>query len=268
MRTRTRLPLTAALAVLVAGCSAGTGAPAPTTGGGPPIASAPAGPKGLEGRTFLATDAVGRTLVPGSVVRVSFQAGRVGATGGCNSMGGPYTIAGDRLTVGQLTMTEMACAPALMDQDQWLAGLLDRSTIGLAGDTLTLAKDATRLTLLDREVADPDRPLVGTRWVVDGLVEGDAISSVPAGVVATLTFSADSVEVETGCNRGGGAVTLTDRTITFGPFVSTKMACQGGSVEIERILMATLKGEVRYTITAAALVLDAGAAGLTARATP
>jgi heat shock protein HslJ len=268
MRTRTRLLLSAALAVFVAACSAGTGAPAPTAGADPPITSAPAGPKGLVGRTFLAADAVGHTLVPGSVVRVSFQAGQVGATGGCNSMGGPYTIAGDRLTVGQLAMTEMACAPALMDQDQWLASLIDGATVRLEGDTLTLAKAATALTLVDREVADPDRPLVGTRWVVDGLVEGDAVSSVPAGVVAVLTFSADRVEVETGCNRGGGAVTLADRTITFGPVISTKMACQGGSVQVERILMATLNGEVRYTITAGALTLDAGAAGLTARATP
>jgi heat shock protein HslJ len=268
MRTRTRLPLTAALALLVAACSAGTGAPAPTASGDPLIASSPAGPEGLEGRTFLATDAVGRTLVPRTVVRVSFQEGQVGASGGCNSMGGPYTIAGGRLAVAQLAMTEMACEPALMDQDQWLAGLLDGSTIGLAGDTLTLAKDATRLSLLDREVADPDRPLVGTRWVVDGLVEGDAVSSVPAGAVAALTFSADRVEVETGCNRGGGAVTLTDRTITFGPVISTKMACQSSSVQVERVLIATLNGEVRYTITAGALILDAGAAGLTARATP
>ena len=271
MRTRTRLLLTAALAVLVAACSAGTGIPAPTTSGDRPSASAPGdlhGLEGVEGRTFLATGAVGRIIAPGSRMRVSFAGGQLGASGGCNSMGGPYRIEGGRLVVGQLAMTEMACAAVLMDQDQWLASLLDGATVRLDGDTLTLAKAGARLTMVDREVVDPDRPLVGTRWVVDGLVEGDAVSSVPPGVVAALTFSADSVEVETGCNRGGGAVTVTDRAITFGPVISTKMACQGGSVQVERVLMATLNGEVRYTITAATLTLDAGAAGLTLRAAP
>ena len=85
-------------------------------------------------------------------------------------MGGAYVINGERLAVEQMMTTEMACEPALMEQDQWLAALLDGAIVALAGDTLTLAKDGDRLSLLDREVADPDRPLIGTRWIVDGLV--------------------------------------------------------------------------------------------------
>ena len=46
----------------------------------------------------------------------------------------------------------------------------------------------------DREVADPDRPLEGTRWVVDGIVAGDAVLSIPAGVTAALTRKACAPE--------------------------------------------------------------------------
>ena len=261
-------------ALLLGACTGGGGAgggggaatPAPSVSPGSPN-DAPARP-GLEDRTFLATAAVGRALVPGSQVRVSFLGGQVSASGGCNGMGGPYAVAGDRLRVGELATTEMACEPALMDQDQWLAGHLDGATITLAGDTLTLANDGVGLILLDREVADPDRPLIGTRWVVDGLVSADAISRVPAGVVAALTFAAGRVDVEAGCNRGGGAVTVTDATLTFGPIALTKMACEDGAMQVERAVTAALSGEVRYTIEAGTLTLDAGAAGLTLRATP
>jgi heat shock protein HslJ len=165
-------------------------------------------------------------------------------------------------------MTEMACEAALMDQDAWLANLLDGATIRLEGDTLTLAKPAAGLTLVDREVADPDRPLAGTRWVVDGLITGDAVSSVPGGVVAALTFSDGRVEVEAGCNRGGGAVTATEPTLTFGPIALTKMACDPVAMEVERLVSEVLSGDVRYAIEADTLTLDAGAAGLTLRAAP
>jgi heat shock protein HslJ len=262
MRSRPLLLLAAVLAVLVAACSAGTGTPEPTVGGGPPAAGDTGG---LEGRAFLATDAIGRALVPGSLVRISFADGQVGASGGCNSMGGPYAIDGDHLVVRQLAMTEMACEPRLMGQDAWLASLLDGATIRLDGDTLTLSNDGAALTLVDREVADPDRPLVDTRWIVDGLVTGDAVSSVPVGVVAALTFSDGRVEVEAGCNRGGGAVAATDVTLTFGPIALTKMACEGGAMEVERLVSEVLSGRVQYTIEAGTLTLDAGAAGLTLR---
>lgn len=268
MRSRPLLHLAAVLAVLavlVAACSAGAGTLAPTPGGDPPAAAAPGG---VEGRTFLATDAFGRALVPGSRVRISFADGQIGASGGCNSMGGPYAIDGDRLVVRQLAMTEMACEPRLMDQDAWLASLLDGATIRLDGDTLTLSNDGAALNLVDREVADPDRPLVDTRWIVDGLVTGDAVSSVPVGVVAALTFTAGRVDVEAGCNRGGGAVAATDVTLTFGPIALTKMACEVGAMAVERLVSDVLSGSVQYTIEAGTLTLDAGAAGLTLRAAP
>lgn len=259
------MPLAILPALLLSACTGAGGGPTP---GSPGDSSDGSGRQGLEGRTFLATAAVGRSLVPGSIVRLSFAAGQLGASGGCNSIGGAYTIDGDRLIAGQMAMTEMACEPALMAQDAWLAGLLDGATIALAGDTLTLAKDGARLSLLDREVADPDRPLVGTRWIVDGLVSADAVSSVPVGVTAALTFSEGRVEVEAGCNRGGGAVTVTDTTLAFGLIGLTKMACEGGAMEVERAVSAVLTGEVGYEIEAETLTLDAGPFGLMLRAVP
>ena len=255
---RPALALALASAVLVGACF----------GGG----SASAGPGGssldLDGRAFLSTDVQGRTIVAGTTVRISFENGQLGASAGCNSMGGPYRIDGGRLVTGQLAMTEMACEPALMEQDRWVAELLGASAITLDGGTLTLANEQIRLTLLDREVADPDRPLLGTRWIVDGLISGDAVSSVPIGVTAALTFSDGRVDVEAGCNEGGGPVQFGDGTLTFGPIGLTKKACEQVRMAVEQPVVNVLSGSVDYEIEAGALTLRAGGLGLILRAAP
>lgn len=256
MQHRTLLTLALAWAFLLGACGGGGSAAPGPTGQSP------------EGRTFLSTGVEGRALVAGSTVRLAFENGQVSANAGCNSMGGPYRIDGDRLVTDQLATTEMACEPALMEQDRWLADLLGGATIVLDGDTLTLTKVAVRLTLLDREVADPNRPLLGTRWVVDGLISGGAVSSVPAGVTAALTFSDGRVEVEAGCNTGGGAIRVTETTIDFGPIGLTKMACAPEVMAVEGAVTTVLSGIVGYTIEAGTLALDAGGVGLMLRAAP
>jgi heat shock protein HslJ len=57
--------------------------------------------------------------------------------------------------------TMMACEPsALMDQETWLdAVLTSKPTVAVDGDTLTITADGATVTLVDKEVADPDR-----RW--------------------------------------------------------------------------------------------------------
>lgn len=253
--------------LLVAACSGGAGGGAPTPGpsGSPPDGT---GARGLDGRTFLSTGIEGFILVAGNRVRIAFQDGRVSASGGCNSMSGPYALDGGRLIVRGLATTEMACDPPLMAQDTWLADLLDGATVALDGDVLTLAKGGVVLTLEDREVADPDRPLIGTRWVLDGLVSGDAVSSIPAGVTAALTFSDGRVDVEAGCNQGGGPVEVTDASLAFGSIGLTKTACEPPAMAVEAAVIAVLSGGVAYAIEAGTLTLAAGGAGLILRAAP
>jgi heat shock protein HslJ len=255
------IPTLLAAAVLLVACTGGA-----SPGGSEP--PGPGGPGAIDGRTFLSTAIAGRALVPGSQVRLSFEGDRIGASAGCNSMGGSYAVDGGRLVVGALATTEMGCDPALMDQDTWLGGFLDGASIALAGDMLTLAKDGVTLTLLDREVADPDRPLVGTRWVVDGLVSGDAVSSVPAGVVATLAFSDGEVAVEAGCNSGGGTAEIGETTITFGPIALTEMACGPDAMAVEQAVTAVLSGTADYAIEADSLSLSGAGVGLLLRAAP
>lgn len=258
MRHRTIVAL--AITTALGTACGGGGSASPDPGG-----SAGAG---LDGRTFLSTQVEGRAFVAGTLIRLSFQDGRVGADAGCNSIGGSYALDGDRLVVGDLITTEIGCDPLRMEQDRWVTDLLDGAAVALDGDTLRLTKGGIRVTFLDRRVADPDRPLLGTRWLLEGLVTGGAVASVQAGVVAALTFAGDRVDVEAGCNRGGGSVRISDRRIEFGPIGLTKMACAAGIMAVEQAVTAALRGTVGYIIEADVLTLDSGGTGLILRAAP
>jgi len=75
-------------------------------------------------------------------LQLDFADGRLGVSGGCNRMGGAYTIEKGKLNVGTLTQTQMACEPKLMQADQAISAALsatpDISIENGATPTLTL----------------------------------------------------------------------------------------------------------------------------------
>jgi heat shock protein HslJ len=238
--------------VIVAGCAS---APAPSA------TSATIG-----GHTYLSTEIQGATLAAGTQVRLTFTDGEVNASAGCNMMGGSYAVVDGRLKTSQMFMTEMACDEVRMHQDEWFARFIADVAFTLDGDTLILSDGTVRLTLLDKEVATPDQPLEGTLWRLDGIVSGDAVSSVPAGVTASIRITSDRVDVKPGCNSGGGAADVTADTITFGPIALTKMACEPTAMSVENAVAAVLAGTATYTIDADVLTLKNGSTGLVFRA--
>ena len=227
-----------------------------------------ADPNGGEpwGHTFLSTsvteDGQPRELVPGTRITLNFftDGHRLGAQAGCNQMGGPASFAGGHLVVNDMSTTEMGCDPPRHAQDEWLAKFLtSRPTWDRSGSRLTLDNGTTRIVLEDREAADPDRPLRGTKWVVDTIVEGDAASSVPPGVEAWVTFEdGKRFSGNTGCNGMGGNSVVDEgaSTITFSEVISTKMACDDDRMRVERAVTETLDGKVAYQIDADSLRLD------------
>lgn len=268
MRITRALPATAvAVSVLLAagllgGCGGddddGTGGTGATT----------AAPIDLDGRTFLShTVSVGgrdRPLVAGTRITLTFDDGTVGASAGCNSMSGSYTLDGDVLQVGAMSTTEMGCDPERHEQDEWVADLLTSSpTVRLSEPELTLTAGDTVVALVDREVAEPDVELTGTHFVLESIVDGDTVSSVPAGVEATFEISeAGEVALELGCNTGGGTAEIGDGTLTFGAIRATEMACEEPAMQVEAAIVDLLSGEVTYEIDAGRLSMRKGANGL------
>lgn len=245
------------MALLVVGCGGGQGSPAQPGGAG----------DDLVGRTYLSTAAIDggqpRELVAGTRVSLWFaDDGRLVANAGCNTLSGPVQLDGGKLELpGELSMTEMGCDALRHAQDEWLARLLGSSpTWRLDGDELTVTSADAELVLLDRSVAEPDKPIEGTKWLVDTIFTGETAASLPAGATAHLTFANGSVTGSTGCNALEGPATISGTSITFGPLTMTRKACPEDLAEVERAMVAVLEGEVPFEIESDQLTLNPGAA--------
>ena len=286
MNRPTALGLTAVVLVLAA-CSALPGgrpspSPAPTAtpnstptpfntdGPGstnPPGTAGPGELADLDGREFVSVllEDPSHQLVNGTRVRLTFRDGHLGASAGCNSLGGDYLIENGRLVVGPMSQTEMGCEQKLMDQDQWLASFLSGNpAVDLSGNDLVLTSHDAKLSLLDREVAEPDQPLRNITWGLSTIVTGEVASSVPVGITATLLFDDHGgIQFNDGCNSGGGKYVVEGNTIKFSELVSTDMACGGDAATVASAVLKVLNAKaVTFAIDNTTLTLQAGDDGL------
>jgi len=225
----------------------------------------------LSGRTLVVTsiDNGGEPwgLARDSEARFTFDDTTMGITAGCNSLSGNYRLDGDRLIVDAIGGTEMGCPEQLMKQDAWLASLFE-VPVTVGQDPLTFTSGNVVLRLNDREDIHPDLPVDGTHWVLDGMIDGDAVSSVPNGVEAWLEIAEGAVTLNTGCNQGSGTVIVGDTTLTFGPLATTRKLCKftdNGGQEVGQTMLAVLDGETTYSITEHSLTITKGEQGLTFR---
>ncbi|MBE0697540.1 MAG: META domain-containing protein [Anaerolineaceae bacterium] len=76
------------------------------------------GSSNLEGKWKLSL-INGQAPLTGSTISAKFEKGEIGGNSGCNSYGGKYSTSGNKLTLSQLAMTEMACMDpqGVMDQE-------------------------------------------------------------------------------------------------------------------------------------------------------
>jgi heat shock protein HslJ len=263
----TCLTLTVVATLIVVALGAcGQAGKASTPGGGWPA-----------GRTFLSIsvteNGTQRPLVTGTRISVNFTGtDKVGASAGCNSMGGTARIEGGKLVVTDLATTDMGCEQPRMDQDTWFGNFLtSHPALSLAGDELVLSSSTIEIRFTDQRIVDPDRPLAGTRWSVDTIIRGEAASSVPAGASAYLVFSATTVDGSTGCQNLSGPVTVLATTIVFptqGVAGASAPSCDAGRAALHAAVVAALRGNVAYTIRGPRLTLTGpGGAGLGLHAT-
>jgi len=204
-------------------------------------------------------------LVQGTRVRLAFTDSGLSATAGCNTFGASYRVEGGRLLIDGGAMTEMGCDDARNRQDQWLFGFLaSEPSLRLAGTDLTLDGGGTIMRLVDRTIAEPDLSIVGPTWTVTSIIDGDAVSSVPAGATATLVFKADgTVQVHPGCNTGGGKWAAEGTGIAFKDVFLTKMACMDPAGSLESAVLAVInQGTVQASIRSNVLTLQAAGKGL------
>ena len=197
----------------------------------------------------------GVPVLEGTSVTLSFvEEGQVSGSAGCNRYGAEVTLDGSSITIGTPFTTRMMCAQeGVMEQEQsYLTALQAATSISVSGGSLTLTgADGTAL------VFSAISPLAGTNWAFVSLEEGGVFRTERlADTVVTLAFSAEgAVSGSAGCNRYTTRYTVDGSSITFGPIMSTMMACAPEVMDQEAAFTRALEGASSFTLLDGQLIL-------------
>jgi len=213
MGLKVRLIVVAGLTLAMAACG--------SSGGSGGAKSEPAA-KPLAGSDWVLTGMTPAVrALAGVSVSARFADGAISGHSGCNTYHGSYTQRGDRLTIGTVAGTRMACPPAPTAVERgYLERLAKVKSFTRTATTLVL-RDASGATLLS--YAAPSADAINGSWIVTSLYTGDALVS-PTGTL-TAKFANSSVSGDAGCNTFSGGVQVDGSNITIGPLASTQRAC-------------------------------------------
>jgi heat shock protein HslJ len=101
--------------------------------------------------------------------------------------------------------------------------------------------------------------LAGTSWTL-----ADLDGTTPAGAAPTLEFREDGTAGGmSGCNSYNGSYTVDGNTITFGPLISTKMACEQPLMTMESAYLAALQGATAAAVDEDGNLVLSGTATMT-----
>lgn len=143
-------------------------------------------------------DDAGDLDLSGREVTLAVDGAEVGGTSACNLYGGRVDVSGTQVSFTDLGGTEMACDPPVMELEQrYLTALQAVERGHRDGDHLVLSGPDVRLELTVAETT-PDVDLVGTRWVLDSIVDGETASS-STGEAGLRLLDDGTLRGTTGC---------------------------------------------------------------------
>ena len=210
----------------------------------------------LEGRRWRlvglrTADGVWETVPPDVEATALFEDDAISGRGGCNGFRASYDAAGDRLAVGPIMSTRMACAePAMRVESGYHAGLARVASARVADDALELLDGSGVIVLAF--APDAVTPLVGTAWRATGINNGrGGVVSLVEGTAVTATFDADGrVAGSGGCNPYTGGYRVNGTTITIREVASTLRFCLGpeGVMDQETAFLAALGLATRWAL--------------------
>jgi heat shock protein HslJ len=216
--------------------------PAPT--------AAPVAATSIEGPIWRLTDL--RGLDPIALrdatrpVTAGFKAGRISGFSGCNQFFGPYALEGDRVVIGPLAGSMMACEePSMAVENAVHAALAGTFRYALADHRLTLISGAEPILTFQ---AEPAPTLEGVTWKITGFNNGrQAVVSPLSGTTLSVTFKGGWMEGFAGCNTFRARYTAEADGIVIGPVAVTRMACAGdGVMQQEREFLSALESTTTW----------------------
>jgi heat shock protein HslJ len=217
----------------------------------------------IQGITWVLDAASIRRLAPGAPadarVDLLIEGDKVSGRAACNSYSGDVNVQAERISVGSLAVTEMACEPSLMELEAaYLSQLLASETYSVsAGSLLLSGRSGTELVFFEEAAPEP-LPLTGTDWRLDTIAQGDAVSSTIAGTEVTVVFSENGqLTGNAGCNDYSAGYELADDSLSIGPVGTTQKACADpqGVMDQESTYLQRLDATASYAIQGDQLAL-------------
>ncbi|NNG35992.1 META domain-containing protein [Nakamurella aerolata] len=269
----------------------------------PPVSGEPT-PNQLQSKSFESITIEGRDAASAPLV-LDFPGGdTMGASAGCNSMGGRATFTDKTFTAGQLSSTMMACADkAIMDQEQWYADWLSKKlTWTFDNDTLVLSGAGVTVTYKIRGdvmagpggpgadassapgsgsgstgvpaqssgggMIAPGEPVLAPRGVQSIVFQAVKITGrTMAGKPLKISFpSAGRMNADAGCNRLTGQVSFSADTMTISALASTEMYCTDADLrEQEKWYLQWLETPLSWKLQDKKLILSGDGVTVTYR---
>lgn len=182
-------------------------------------------------------------------VYVRFAQGRVEGFSGCNRLAGAYTIDGDRLVLGALAGTMMACPPPAMGvETSFTKAFTGTLAYAVDGSVLRLTPPAANEPALVFHAAPPPT-LEGVAWQVTGFNNGrQAVVSPALGTTLSLTFADGAVSGSAGCNTFRAGYTASGDRIAIGAPAVTRKQCADDVMQQEREYLAAVQSARRWAV--------------------
>jgi heat shock protein HslJ len=173
----------------------------------------------------------------------TFADGTVGGSAGCNHFTAPYTVDGDKLELGTIATTQMACPPPQAAVERaYLAALRKIASWKLDGGELVLSdKDGTEVLRYGTPSVEGDYEVTGIRTV-------DAFASPIPGTTITAKFAGSRITGSGGCNRYTATYTTDRGSIKIDRPAATRKLCSdpAGVSEQEADYFAALAAADHY----------------------
>ena len=205
-------------------------------------------------------------IVAGSKITLKIDGTQAGGSAACNIYGGTIQVNGASIVISALSMTEMACQENVMaSESAYLAALPRVTTAARNGDRLVLTGPEVELRFtLVPPVANAN--LVGTTWILESLISGEAVSST-VGERVTLELSGNGrIAASTGCRDVTGTYAVADGQVqvTLDPY--DLIGCSDELATQDAHILDVLSNGFGITVEGDRLTVMAGDKGIGYRA--
>lgn len=198
-------------------------------------------------------------------ITITFEEDEVSGTASCNGFGGTFSVNGSSISISNLAMTEMACSPEeTMEAEAMFSDAITRvDTVSVDG-TLTLSADGVEM-VFEKLDPVPEAELTDTRWILDGLIQGDKIASPVAGSEAFIDLWSDgSVTGDTGCRPFSGQYIIEGAEVHMTEMTADGHECEPNFADQDNLFFSVVGDGFRVEIDGNRLTMSSrGAEGLT-----